>query len=81
MQPTNHPLSRSDAAFLGVFALLKLFIHLPFLGRWGFHHDELYFLACGRHLAFGYVDHAPMIPWIARLAAEARRRRGSPKIG
>ena len=27
-----------------------------------------YFLACGRHLAFGYVDHAPLVPWIARLA-------------
>ena len=49
-------------------ALLKLFLHLPVLHRFGYHHDELYFIACGQHLSFGYVDHAPMVPWIARLA-------------
>jgi hypothetical protein len=51
-----------------VFAALKVLMHLPFLSRYGYHHDELYFLDCGRHLAFGYVDHAPFVPWIARLA-------------
>lgn len=66
----NSSLSQSDIRFIGAFAALKLLIHLPFLGRWGFHHDELYFLACGRHLAFGYVDHSPMVPWIVRLAEE-----------
>ena len=49
-------------------ALAKLAIHLPVLQRYGFHHDELYFIACGEHLSVGYVDHAPLVPWIARLA-------------
>ncbi len=62
------PLNRSDGVFLGGLALLKLLIHLPVLGRYGYFHDELYFLACGERLAFGYVDHAPLVPWIARLA-------------
>ncbi len=53
---------------IGGFALLKILIHIPFLSRYGYHHDELYFLDCGQHLAFGYIDHAPMIPWIARLS-------------
>ena len=70
MTPKTSFLSPSDNALLGALAFLKILIHLPFLGRWGFHHDELYFLACGRHPAFGYVDHAPMVPWIARLAEE-----------
>jgi hypothetical protein len=49
-------------------AVLKLLLHLPVLSRYGYHHDELYFIACGRHLDVGYVDHAPLVPWIARLA-------------
>ncbi|MGD0339647.1 MAG: glycosyltransferase family 39 protein [Bacteroidota bacterium] len=43
-------------------------MHLPFLARYGYHHDELYFLDCGHHLSFGYVDQSPIVPWIARLA-------------
>jgi hypothetical protein len=49
---------------------LKALVHLALVNRYGYHGDELYFLECGRHLAFGYVDHPPLIPWIARLADE-----------
>jgi len=60
--------SQNDGWVLPGLAALKLLVHLPVLGRYGYHHDELYFLACGQHLAFGYVDHAPLVPWMARLA-------------
>ena len=45
----------------------KLLIHLLTNGRYGYFRDELYFLACGRHLDWGYVDHAPLIAVYAKF--------------
>ncbi|MBI2423516.1 MAG: glycosyltransferase family 39 protein [Candidatus Hydrogenedentes bacterium] len=54
----------------GGLALLALAAHLATNHRFGFHHDELYFLACGQHFDLGYVDHPPLVPWLARLSYE-----------
>lgn len=61
-------LQRGDRVFLAGFAAFTLVVHLIYNRWYGYHHDEFYFLACGYHLAFGYVDHPPLVPWIARLS-------------
>ena len=50
-------------------ATAALAVHLACVNRYGVFRDELYFLACGRHLAWGYVDQPPLIAWVARVTA------------
>ncbi|MBA2494512.1 MAG: glycosyltransferase family 39 protein, partial [Acidobacteria bacterium] len=51
-------------------ALVKLFLFLLAGNQYGYFRDELYFLACAEHLAFGYPDHAPLSVWIAKFSRE-----------
>ena len=46
-------------------AVAKLMVHLYAGRNYGYFTDELYYLACGRHLAWGYVDQPPLIAAIA----------------
>jgi hypothetical protein len=55
------------------FALIKLAIEIVanILAQhfgYGIFRDELYYFVCGRHLAWGYVDQAPMAALQARVA-------------
>lgn len=52
------------SAVVALVALAKLLLHLATTGRfgYGFFVDELYFLACSEHLAWGFVDLPPLFP-------------------
>jgi len=52
---------RGIAAVAAAVGLLLLAMS----SRYGYHRDELYFLACGRHLAWGYPDQPPLTPFLA----------------
>ncbi len=50
-----------------VFALVKLLFHLATSSGYGYFRDELYYLACADHLAWGYVDQPPfsvLVLWL-----------------
>ena len=54
---------------MGYVAFAKVALHLSVAAVYGFFIDELYFLACGEHLAWGYVDFPPLTAvqaWLTR---------------
>ncbi len=61
-------LLRSDIAVLIALALIKLLIHFLGNGQYGYFRDELYYMACGENLAFGYVDLPPFVALVARFS-------------
>src|SRR5665213_2145841 len=48
-----------------ILAGLALIVHLIGNPHYGFFRDELYFIICGRHPDWGYVDQPPLVPLLA----------------
>ncbi|HZV77019.1 MAG TPA: glycosyltransferase family 39 protein [Candidatus Babeliales bacterium] len=46
-------------------AVVVAIVHFAVAGQYDAFRNELYFIVCGRHPAFGYVDQPPLIPLLA----------------
>ncbi len=62
-----------DGATTGVIgialAVAATLLHAATAQRYGYFRDELYFIACSKHLAWGYVDQPPLVAFAAWLSA------------
>jgi len=50
-------------------ALFAISLHLTFNHRFGYYRDELYFIDCAHHLAWGFVDQPPLVPLLVWMTA------------
>jgi 4-amino-4-deoxy-L-arabinose transferase-like glycosyltransferase len=57
-------LEPASLAIAGTVVLVLLLVAT----RYGWHRDEFYYVASGKHLAWGYVDNPPLTPLVARIA-------------
>jgi Dolichyl-phosphate-mannose-protein mannosyltransferase len=70
MCAANPPAKRTNftvSVSIALFTALTLSVHLLTNGRYGYFRDELYYIACARHLDFGYVDQPPLSIVLLRL--------------
>jgi len=66
---SSQPPRRSFLARFGsppwLMAGLALVVHCLTVEGYGWFRDELYYVACGQHPGWGYVDHPPLVGWVA----------------
>src|SRR5437879_1975728 len=51
-----------------LLTLANFLLHVYFNNQYGYFRDEFDYMACGDHLAWGYVDHPPLIPFLIKLS-------------
>ena len=74
LTPSNYQ-NRAGRKFFGpgmtvviAIALGKLGLHCFLNNRYGYFRDEFNYLSCANHLAWGYVDQPPLLPFLVRVS-------------
>ncbi len=67
LPPVEQAVISATAMLVGL-ALVKILLQFAGIGHYGFFRDELYYMACGHHLAWGYIDQPPLIAVFAWFA-------------
>jgi hypothetical protein len=58
----------ADGMYVVFFLALANFVfHWYFNNRYGYFRDEFDYMACGDHLAWGYVDQPPLVPFLIKI--------------
>src|SRR6185312_1283310 len=71
-RPAPTPVRQSPVitgmAVVFAIALAKFLFHMYFNNRYGYFRDEFDYMSCGDHLAWGYVDQPPLIPFLVHIS-------------
>src|ERR1700751_5560793 len=60
--------TRTAMAVVWAISIARLIFHVYFNNRYGYFRDEFDYIACGDHLALGYVDQPPLIPFLIHVS-------------
>jgi hypothetical protein len=63
----DHPYLANGMLIVIAMALGKFLFHCYFNNRYGYFRDEFNYMDCGDHLAWGYVDQPPLIPFLIHV--------------
>jgi hypothetical protein len=67
-RPTNKSFLASGMALIWLLAFAKFLFHLYYNNRYGYFRDEFDYISCGDHLAWGYVDQPPLVPFLIHVS-------------
>src|ERR1700730_4524326 len=64
----QHSFVASGTLIILAISVAKLLFHCYFNSRYGYFRDEFDYMSCGDHLAWGYVDQPPLIPFLIHVS-------------